>query len=286
MANVTGTGGKADVFIAELWSDAILDYAEKRMILRNQVTDLSSMAKGGDRIHIPKVQEDTHASKSADTAVTYDANTEEERVLVLDQHVYEAKRIEDIAQVQASQDLFNIYAQSMGYSLAKAVEANIATSLQAGTSNVVTLATDDIILPAELRSGLELLLDQNYDYTDGDTFFYANPKAYMGLMGQGDFTKANERGQGAPIASGQLMSIYGMPVLPSTNWSEGGTAVSGSVFKRESVYFAEQFGVRSQSAYDIDHLATRVVVDMLFGSMKSHANNDQALGVVNFKNPS
>ena len=40
--------------------------------------------------------------------------------------------------------------------------------------------------------------------SDGDTFFYANPKAYMGLMGQGDFTKANERGQGAPIVSNQV----------------------------------------------------------------------------------
>jgi len=285
MANVTGRGGTADVFLAELWSDAILDYAQKRMILRNQVTDFSTMAQGADSINIPKVAEDTKRDKSAGTGVTYDANTDTARTLVLDQHIYEAKRIEDIAMVQSSQDLFNVYASSMGYSLAKGVEAYIASLIVGHTQNNVTLATDDIILPAELRGGLEKLLDGNHDYTDGDTFFYANPKAYMGLMGQGDFTKANERGEGSPISSGQLVNIYGMPVYPSTDWTEGGTAVSGSVFKKEAVYFAEQFGVRSQASYDIDHLATSVVVDQLFGGLLSHANNDADCGIVNFKNP-
>ena len=285
MANVTGTGGTADVFLGEMWSDAVLDYAQKRMILRNQVTDFSSLAQGADRINVPKVSEDTKRDKSADGAVTYDANTDTSRTIALDQHIYEAKRIEDIAQVQSSQDLFQAYASSMGYSLAKGVEAYIASQIVAHTQNNVTLATDDVILPAELRAGLEKLLDANHDYTDGDTFFYANPKAYMGLMGQGDFTKANERGEGSPIASGQLINIYGMPVLPSTDWTEGGTAVSGSVFKKESVFYAEQFGVRSQSSYDIDYLSTSVVVDMLFGATLSHANNDADCGIVNFKNP-
>ena len=189
--------------------------------------------------------------------------------------------------MQSNQSLFEVYASSMGYSLAKGVEAYIAGKLQGHTQNLVTLATDDIILPAELRSGLELLLDQNYDYTDGDTFFYANPKAYMGLMGQGDFTESQKRGDAVnPIVSGNVMEIYGMPVYPSTDWSEGGVNISGTVFKRESVYYAEQFGVRSQSAYDIDHLATSVVVDMLFGATLSHPEENALGGIVNFKNAS
>ena len=224
MANVTKS--TTDVFLGEMWSDAVLEFAQKRMQLRNQITDFSALANGVDRINIPQVKEDTKRDKSADSAVTYDANTDTSRTIPLDQHIYEAKRIEDIGHTQ----------------------------------NLVTLATDDIILPAELRSGLELLLDQNYDYTDGDTFFYANPKAYMGLMGQGDFTESQKRGDAVnPIVSGNVMEIYGMPVYPSTDWSEGGVNISGSVFKRESVYYAEQFGVRSQSAYDIDHTLKKML---------------------------
>ena len=285
MANVTKS--TTDVFLGEMWSDAVLEFAQKRMQLRNQVTDFSALATGVDRINIPQVKEDTKRDKSADSAVTYDANTDTSRTIPLDQHIYEAKRIEDIANVQSNQSLFEVYASSMGYSLAKGVEAYLAGKIQGHTQNLVTLATDDIILPAELRGGLELLLDQNYDYTDGDTFFYANPKAYMNLMGQGDFTESQKRGDAVnPIVSGNVMEIYGMPVYPSTDWSEGGVNISGSVFKRESVYYAEQFGVRSQSAYDIDHLATSVVVDMLFGATLSHPEENALGGIVNFKNAS
>ena len=285
MANVGVSN--VDVFLGEMWSDAVLEFAQKRMQLRNQITDFSALATGVDRINIPQVKEDTKRDKSADSAVTYDANTDTSRTIPLDQHIYEAKRIEDIANVQSNQSLFEVYASSMGYSLAKGVEAYLAGKIQGHTQNLVTLATDDIILPAELRSGLELLLDQNYDYTDGDTFFYANPKAYMGLMGQGDFTESQKRGDAVnPIVSGNVMEIYGMPVYPSTDWSEGGVNISGSVFKRESVYYAEQFGVRSQSAYDIDHLATSVVVDMLFGATLSHPEENALGGIVNFKNAS
>ena len=116
MANVTNL--TAAVFIPELWRDAILDYAERKFQLRNQVMDFSSELPNGDVLHIPKVTEETAAAKSRDTAVTYSANTDSEVTISVDQHHYEAKRIEDIVRVQESANLFGAYAQSMGYALA------------------------------------------------------------------------------------------------------------------------------------------------------------------------
>jgi hypothetical protein len=116
MANVTTT--TAAVFIPELWRDAILDYAERKFQLRNQVMDFSSELPNGDVLHIPKVSEETAAAKSAGSAVTYSANTDSEVTISVDQHHYEAKRIEDIVRVQESANLFGAYAQSMGYALA------------------------------------------------------------------------------------------------------------------------------------------------------------------------
>ena len=116
MANVTTT--TAAVFIPELWRDAILDYAERKFQLRNQVMDFSSELPSGDTLHIPKVSEETAAAKSAGSAVTYSANTDSEVTITVDQHHYEAKRIEDIVRVQESANLFGAYAQSMGYALA------------------------------------------------------------------------------------------------------------------------------------------------------------------------
>jgi len=287
MANVTVS--TAANFIPEMWRDAILDYAERKFQLRNQVTDFSSMVSGGgDVLNIPKVAEETAAAKSAGSAVTYSANTDGVRQLTIDQHHYEAKRIEDIVRVQESADLFNAYAKSMGYALAKKVESFLAATIQGNTGNNTDVATDNILLPAELRGGLEKFLDANHDYTDGETYLYVNPKVYMGLMGQGDFTESQKRGDAVnPIVSGSVMEIYGMPVYASTDWSESGTDGTqiGSAFKKEAVYFGQQIAPRVQSAYDIDHLATSVVADVLFGAVLSHAANSTSAGIVNFLNP-
>ena len=273
-----------------MWRDAILDYAERKFELRNKVLDFSSMvANGGDILNIPKVAEETAAAKSADTAVTYSANTDGVIQLSLDQHQYEAKRIEDIVRVQESADLFSAYARSMGYALAKKVENYLAVDiLQAATGNDVTLSTDNTATTALVRSGLQKLLDAGYDYTDGDTFFYASPALYMSLMSLGDFTSAEKRGDGTgPNVTGNIMNIYGMPVFASTDWDDdGGTGdETGSIFNRNGVYFAQQIAPRVQSSYDIDHLATSVVADVLFGAVLSHAANSTSLPVVNFVNP-
>ena len=278
-------------FIPEMWRDAILDYAERKFQLRNQVLDFSSMvSSGGDILNIPKVSEEAvnSSGKAADTAVTYERQTDANIQLSLNEHHYNAKRIEDIVRVQESADLFNAYAKSMGYALAKKVESFLAATIQGNTGNNTDVATDNILLPAELRGGLEKFLDANFDYTDGETYLYVNPKVYMGLMGQGDFTESQKRGDAVnPIVSGNVMEIYGMPVYASTDWSESGTDGTqiGSAFKKEAVYFGQQIAPRVQSAYDIDHLATSVVADVLFGAVLSHAASSTSAGIVNFLNP-
>ena len=290
MANGNVTVTTAANFIPEMWRDAILDYAERRFQINNQVLDFSSMLSGGGAIlHIPKVTEESTAAKSADTIITYTNNTDGKVDLAVDQHHVSAKRIEDVVKVQESADLFNAYARSMGYSLAKKVENYLAvTILQGATGNDTAVATDNILLAAELRGGLEKLLDQDFDYTDGDTWLYASPKVYMQLMGLGDFTEAQKRGDSVnPISGGNLMQIYGMPVYSSTDWSEGtGTGEEiATVFNREAVYFAQQIAPRVQSSYDLDYLSTSVVADVLFGAVLSHAASNAACPVVNFTNP-
>lgn len=287
MANVTVT--TAANFIPELWSNAILDYAERKFRLRNQISDFSGMlAGGGDTLHIPKVTEESASAKSADTAVTYSANTDGKIDLSIDQHHYEAKRIEDIVRVQESADLFNMYARSMGYAIAKKVENYIAVdAIQSATGNDTALSTDNQLTASLLRSGLVKLMDANFDYTDGETFLYASPEVYSYLLGLDEFVHFDKRGDEAGQVSGKVGDVYGMPVYVSTDWDDdGGTGdETASIFKKEAVYFAMQIAPRVQSSYDIDYLATSVVADVLFGATLSHSASSSSLGVVNFTNP-
>jgi hypothetical protein len=289
MAEVTTS--TAANFIPEMWRDAIMDFAMRKFQLRNQVSDFSSlMSGGGDILHIPKVTEETAANLSSGSAVTYGANTDGEVQLTVDQHAYEAKRIGDHVRIQESADLFNAYAKSMGYSIAKYIENYIAVSVvQSATANDVTLTTDNTFTTALIRSGLQKLLDANHDYADGETYFYMSPAAYMSVLNLQDFHDASRRGDGTnPNVSGSLGNIYGIPTFVSTDFDDDGDTgdETAAIFKKESVYFAAQLQPRVQSAYDIDYLSTSVVVDCLFGACLSHAADSASCGVVNFANPS
>lgn len=286
MANVTPS--TAAVFIPEMWRDAILNYAERQFRLRNQVTDFSSMlAGGGDILHIPRVAEESASQKSSGSEVTFGANTDVETTLTVDQHWYNAKRIEDIVRVQESADLFNQYTRSMGYALAKKVEGYIAGVIQSATANDVTLGGDNTFTTALLRSGLQKLLDGNHDYTDGEHYLYASPAAYMSLLSLGEFTEAQKRGDAEnPLVSGMIMQAYGLSLYSSTDWDDDGDAgdETASIFNRDSIYFAQQLAPRVQSDYSLRDLATEVVADTLFGACLAKGADDASLGIVNFNN--
>ncbi|MBT6046645.1 MAG: hypothetical protein HOG49_07480 [Candidatus Scalindua sp.] len=285
MANVTVTTGAN--FIPELWSDAILDYAERKFSLKNKVTDLSSMLSGGgDTLHIPRVDEESASQKSADTAVTYSANTDGKTDLSVDQHFYSAKRIEDIVRVQESADLFNMYAKSMGYALAKKVENYIALLIQSATANDVTLTADNTFTSALIRSGTQKLMDAGVDYTQ-DAFLYASPGAYNSLFALDEFSLANQAGRVSAHASGSQGEIMGMEASYSVDWDDDGTTgdETASIFTKDSIVFAMQIAPRVQSSYDIDYLSTSVVVDALFGASLVQSAGDTAGQIVNFNNP-
>ena len=63
MANVTVT--TAANFIPEMWRDAILDYAERKFQIKNQVSDFSSLLSGGLSKCIDKLEEEFGELKAA-----------------------------------------------------------------------------------------------------------------------------------------------------------------------------------------------------------------------------
>ena len=288
MANVDTT--TAANFIPEMWADAILNYAEDKFQIKNLVTDLSSMvANGGDILHIPRATEETAATLTDGNAITYGRNTDPKTDLAINQHAYEAKRITDVVKVQESAELFEIYTSTMGYAIAKNIETYLAqTIIQSASANDTALGTDNILSAAKLRAGIQKLLDINVDYTDGNTFLYASPAAYMNLLATSNFADYDKSGlANSPNVTGQILNVYGMPTFSSTLWDDdGGTGdETASIFTRGSVLFGMQIAPRIQSNYDMDYLATRVVVDVLYGAVLTQGAASPAGQIVNFTNP-
>lgn len=289
MAEVTTT--TAAVFIPEVWEEAILDYAERQFRIKNQVTNVSDVASG-DTIHVPRVSEETAGTLSSGSAVSFGANTDGEVQISMDSHIVEGKRIGDLVRVQSSYDLFNLYSRSMGYSVAKKIENVLALLMQTATANDVSLGTDNTFTTAKVREGLQKLLDQGVDYTMGDTFFYASPAGFMSLASLGEFSDYEKRGPedgggSGPNINGMIKKIYGMEVYASVDWDDDGGSgdETGTIFTRDSILYAEQFPLRVQQSYNLEYLATELVVDQLIGAALHQATGDAACQVVNFNNP-
>lgn len=276
-ANVNPTN-LASGFLQSLWTEGMLKYAEKQFMLKNLVTDFTSLASEGSAvIQVPLLDEPTIASAPTDSsALTFQADDDSVGSITLNQHPYEARRIEDIAQAQASSDLFELYSKSLGYSVAKGVESTISTIIQAASTNAdIPLAADDTMTTAKLVAGFETMLENNVDPVAGDLFLCVSPKVYGELLQEEEFSHALKRGDGMnPSVTGALGMILGMPVYIDNNLA--GTGVANAecayIFHRSAVGFAYAIEPRVQSQYNLEYIAHDVVADCVFGCSVLNAN--------------
>ena len=264
--------GHIDVFIPELWADGIYRYFEKNLVFKPFFDDYSSLVKGkGDVLHIPTVQEVAVATKVENDGVTYGVNTETAIDLNIDQHKYAAKLFEDIAMIQSNEVLFDKYARSMAYGLAKAVDTHIMEEMDAmGTTQ--TLAADNSMSNADVETALGTLMSN--DIPKEECAFFVNPLIYADLLNSKAFVAApnspanyatsGSLGNIVPtgfasndvMASGELGALFGIPVFTSSIMSTAtgtGTEVAYLVHK-SAIAVAVQQEIRLQSEYSVDYL--------------------------------
>ena len=279
--------GHVDVFIPELWSDGIYRYFEKNLVLKPFFDDYSSLVQGrGDILHIPTIQEVATATKSANTGVAYSVNTETEIQLQIDQHIYSAKLFEDIAMIQSNEQLFDKYAQSMAYALAKAVDTEIESKLQSlGTTQ--TLAADNSMSNADVETALGTLMSN--DIPKDECAFFVNPLIFADLLNSKAFVAAGSSagiGFGADNAamnSGEVGRLFGIPVFQSSLIpTTASTGIEAAYLVHKSaIAVAVQQDIRVQSEYSVDYLGTKVVADIIYGSAVTTSHHVKGIEFLN-----
>jgi len=276
-----------DVFVPELWADGVYRYFEKQLVLKPFFDDYSSLVQGrGDVLHIPTVQEVASATKAANDSVDYTANVETDIDLAIDQHKYAAKLFEDIAMVQSNEQLFDKYAQSMAYALAKAVDTKIEALLQTlGTTQ--TLAADNSMSNADVETALGTLMAN--DIPADECAFFVNPLIYADLMNSKAFVTNNSGagvgfGNDHPVMqTGQVGNLFGIPVMTSslipTTTSTGIEAAY--LVHKSAIAVAVQQDIRVQSDYDVSYLGTKVVADIIYGAVITTSNHVKGIEFLN-----
>ena len=301
MAAVTYPGGStsivnktaADKFIPEIWSDEVIAAYKANLVLANLVRKMSFKGKKGDTLHIPKPTRGVAAAKAANTAVTIQANVESEVQVLIDQHFEYSRFIEDIVETQALSSLRSFYTEDAGYALAKKVDdtlIGLAKTFGDGTTSYVhsnsyyidattgltlyaedTVITSDVFTDAGFRKLIQLMDDADVPM-DGRKFAIP-PSLRNAIMGI-DRYNSSDFVDGRGVNNGQIGKLYGidvyvssnMPVIETAAANTAGDAIKAALlFHTDTMVFAEQLGVRSQTQYKQEYLSTLYTADTLFG---------------------
>jgi len=289
----TTRGTQLDVFIPELWADGVYRYFEKNLVFKPFFDDYSSLVKGaGDVLHIPTVQEVATATKAVNTGVAYSVATETDIDLAIDQHIYSAKLFEDLAMIQSNEQLFDKYARSMAYGLAKAVDTKIEALLQTIGTNQ-DLAANNSMSNADVETALGTLISN--DIPADECAFFVNPLIYADLLNAKAFVAAGVSGStstsagvgfgadNAAMNTGQVGMLFGIPVYTSSlipTTSSDGIEV-GYLVHKSAIAVAVQQDIRVQSEYSVDYLGTKVVADIIYGAVITTSNHVKGIEFCN-----
>ena len=297
----------AATFIPEIWSDEIIAAYKKNLVLANIVMKMNFKGKKGDVVHIPAPTRGSASAKAASTAVTLIADTETEIKVDINKHFEYSRFIEDIVEAQALNSLRQFYTADAGYALAKQVDTSL---IQLGRAfNGATVGTNDYatatattkafiggdgttaynsstsnasaLTDAAIRRTIQRL-DDNDTPMDG-RFFVIPPSSRNTLMGLSRYTEQAFVGNGNAIRTGEIGQLYGIPVFTSSNADTGaGNSTTDRIClmgHKDSMVLVEQIGIRSQTQYKQDYLATLFTSDTLYGvaALRAAATTGAAL---------
>ena len=302
----------ADKFIPEIWSDEIVAAYKKNLVLANIVMKMNFKGKKGDVVHIPAPTRGSASAKAASTAVTLIADTETEVQVAINKHFEYSRFIEDIVEAQALNSLRQFYTADAGYALARQVDTSLiqlGRSANGGTAGSArydagfvggdgtttfdyTANTNtgnaSALTDAAIRRTIQRL-DDNDTPMDG-RFFIIPPSSRNTLMGLARYTEQAFVGNGNAIRNGEIGQLYGIPVYTSSNadhasatanYPTSGTSIARVCLMghKDAMVLVEQVGIRSQTQYKQDYLATLFTSDTLYGvaALRSAATTGQAL---------
>jgi N4-gp56 family major capsid protein len=297
----------AATFIPEIWSDEIIAAYKKNLVLANIVMKMNFKGKKGDAVHIPAPTRGSASAKAASTAVTLIADTETEIKVDINKHFEYSRFIEDIVEAQALNSLRQFYTADAGYALAKQVDTSL---IQLGRAfNGATVGTNDYatatatskafiggdgttaynsstsnasaLTDAAIRRTIQRLDDN--DTPMDNRFFLIPPSSRNTLMGLSRYTEQAFVGNGNAIRTGEIGNLYGIPVFTSSNADTGaGNSTTDRIClmgHKDAMVLVEQIGIRSQTQYKQDYLATLFTSDTLYGvaALRAAATSGAAL---------
>jgi N4-gp56 family major capsid protein len=270
-------------FVPQIWQDEIIAAYKKNLVVANLIKKMNFKGKKGDSVTFPAPGRGAASAKTVESAVTMQQMTGTGITINIDKHYEYSRLIEDLAEVQSLSSLRRFYTDDAGYALATQIDTDLlnnfskaqggagnatwdkaviggdgSTNYTSGSSNA-TAITD-----AGIRKIIQTLDDSDVPM-DGRALVIP-PVARNTMLGLARFTEQAFVGNGDSIRNGQIGDVYGVKVYVSTNCPTAtGSARIAVMFHPEYGVLIEQLGVRVQTQYKQEYLATLLTADTLYG---------------------
>jgi hypothetical protein len=290
-------------FIRELWTDEIIAAYKANLVMPNLVVNMPFVGRKGDTFHVPTPGRGVATAKTAEAMVTLQAAQETKKQYIIDQHYEYSRLIEDIASIQADDNIRKFYTDDAGYALAKLVDTALhaqgakfagndssptvegtayskavigsdGSTVWDGTANADT-GNAAALADAGIREIIRQLDDN--DVPNAGRVLVIPPVEKKSLTGIARFTEqafVGEAGGANTIRNGKIGNLYGVDVFVSTNCPTVADSHSVPVsdqracllFQKEALVFIEQLSPRVQTSYIQEYLADLFTADTIYGS--------------------
>lgn len=270
-------------FVPALWTDEIIASYKRSLVAANLFRRMNFKGKKGDSVTFPAPVRATATAKTAETAVNLIQETGTGITVNINSHWEYSRLIEDFAETQALSSLRRFYTEDAGYALGLRVDTDLlalAAGAQTGSGaatytaaviggNGSTLYTSGAnnataLTDAGIRRVIQTLDD--FDVPMENRSLVVPPIVRNTLMGISRFTEQAFVGDGGTIRNGQIGDIYGTKVYVTTNCptATGGARICVMMHPEFGVLI-EQLGVRVQTQYKQEYLATMLTADTIYG---------------------
>jgi hypothetical protein len=288
MAYPSDTFTAADLteFIPNMWGNRVNDFYKATLVMADFFTNRSDeLAGGGDVLYTPSITEMSATEKSAATAVTLVSPTETSVTLTVDQWYEVSFSIEDqeAAGFKNSYAVQETYAKNAGYTIGNQLEG-VISALFAGFSQTVGASSTNLV-DSVIRAAIATLDTAKIPgiYT-GEVAFFVHPNTFWRqIQGIDKFSLAVNSPVNDPTAKKPMASLYGIPVYVSANLSSTLGSRHNALAAKDAIHWATlplgknskggsvvgKHGIRVQSNYVPQYLATLTTVDILYGAIEN-----------------
>lgn len=260
MPNITNT--TADVFLAEVFSKEVIRETNPKLVLAKLVKRFDDEAReGNDSISVPSLTNFVANDKVSNIPVSFQANTETDVIISIDQHKETSFLLEDITELQSKQDLMAHYTDAASTAIARAIDTSLA-ALALGFSTATgvynTAITTDVVL-----NSIEFL--DLADCPEDDRAFVFRSDVKRDLLDLNAYISSDFVG-GRPLESGTIGKLYGVDTYMSNNLIfTGGTNRNNMLFHKDALALAMAQQPRAQAEYSVAQLGHELVVDTVYG---------------------